>query len=310
MNVISRYTVSFLLAIICWMSSYSQQLPQYSQFMLNDFALNPAIAGKNADFWELKSNNRYQWVGITDAPRTYVLSLNGPVSNGKMGLGGTLFTDIVGPTRRIGLNFSYSYHLKINEIYKLNLGVSAGLLQYSVDGHKLILQDYSDLVLTNQYKSALLPDFGTGAYFYSKKLFLSFSVPQLFNAQVKFKDTEHSDLSRIRPHFYLFGGYRFNLQNDFELEPSLMVKWREPTPVKMDVGARIIYRNMLWIGSYFRTKDAVSAILGYLHKDQLWVAYSYDFTTTNLRNYSTGTHEIMLGLKFISPKQNPREISQ
>ena len=286
---------------------YAQQLPQYSQYMLNDFAMNPAIAGKSMDYWEMKSNNRYQWVGITDAPRTYVLSLNGPLANRKMGLGGTLFTDIVGPTRRLGINFSYAYSLKINETYKLNLGISAGVLQYSVDGHKLILQDYSDLVLTSQYKSALLPDFGTGAYLYSDKIFVSLSIPQLYNAQVKFKDTQHSDLSRIRPHFYLFGGYKIDLQNNFEIEPSIMLKWRDPTPMKIDLGLRAVYRKIVWLGAYFRTRDAISAIVGYLHNDQLMVGYSFDFTTTRLRNYSTGTHEIMLGLKFNSPKENPRK---
>lgn len=284
----------------------AQQLPQYSQYILNDFALNPAIATKEKNHWEMKSNNRYQWVGITDAPRTYVLSLCGPLANRKMGLGGTLFTDIVGPTRRVGLNFSYAYELKVSEKYKLSLGISAGMLQYSVDGHKLILQDYSDVVLTNQYKSALLPDFGTGAYFYSEKLFVSLSVPQLYNAQVKFRDTEHSDLSRIRPHFYLFAGYKYTVNDEIQLEPSFMLKWRQPAPAKIDLGLRAIYKGMFWIGSYFRTKDAVSAMLGYIHNEQLMIGYSFDFTTTNLRNYSSGTHEIMLGLRFISPKTNPR----
>src|SRR6266550_1116049 len=107
----------------------AQQLPQYTQYMFNDFVMNPAIAGRN-NFWEAKSNNRYQWQGITDAPRTYILSLQGPFKNLKMGIGGNIFTDIVGPTRRTGFNMAYAYHIKLNSTYKLSFGINAGVLQY------------------------------------------------------------------------------------------------------------------------------------------------------------------------------------
>ena len=125
----------FLLLVFVASGVYAQQLPQYSQYMLNDFSMNPAIAGRN-NFWEAKSNNRYQWVGITDAPRTYVLTLQGPFKNLKMGIGGSIFTDIVGPTRRTGGNLAYAYHIKLNSTYKLSFGVNAGVLQYSIDGSK------------------------------------------------------------------------------------------------------------------------------------------------------------------------------
>src|ERR1035437_8806270 len=126
----------FLLLLFAATSAFAQQLPQYSQYMFNDFVMNPAIAGRS-NYWEANSNNRYQWVGITDAPRTYILSLQGPLKNKKMGLGGTIFTDIVGPTRRTGANLAYAYHVKLSTTYKLSFGVNAGVLQYSVDGSKI-----------------------------------------------------------------------------------------------------------------------------------------------------------------------------
>ncbi len=279
----------------------AQQLPQYTQYMLNDFVINPAIAGKN-NYYDCKSNNRYQWVGLTDAPRTYILSVNGPLQNRKMGLGGNIYTDIVGPTRRVGFQLAYAYHLKINETYKLSFGLSAGLLQYSVDGHKLTLHDNDDVVLTTVYRSKLVPDFGAGAYFYSDKLFVSLAVPQLWQSKVKYKNHEYTDDSKIKPHVYLLAGYKFYFNENYMLEPSVMLKYNNPTPLKIDAGLRFAYQDKIWIGAAFRTHDAITALVGYEYKKWLMIGYSYDITTTNLRNYSSGSHELMLGLKFIKPK--------
>jgi type IX secretion system PorP/SprF family membrane protein len=281
---------------------FAQQLPHYSQYLLNDFVINPAIAGKNKTFWDCRSNNRYQWKGITDAPRTYILSAHGPFKNKKMGIGGTLFTDITGPTRRVGLNFSYAYHLKINNEYQLNLGISAGILQYAVDGHKLILQDNTDMVMIAQYKNAIVPDFSAGAYLYSKKLFVSLSMPQFYRSTINIDGTESTGLSKLSPHYYFMSGYTFDINDDIQVEPSMLVKYVSPAPVKVDVSVRGIYKKMVWLGLSYRTKDALSVMLGYLHKNWMMVGYSFDYTTTRLRNYSSGTHEIVLGLRFSQPK--------
>jgi type IX secretion system PorP/SprF family membrane protein len=96
----------------------------------------------------------------------------------------------------------------------------------------------------------------------------------------------------------LNGAYLFDLTEDFTIEPSFLFKYEIPAPPKIDVGLRVIYRDMLWLGSAYRHRDAVSAIIGYMYEDYLLIGYSYDFTTTDLKNYSTGTHELMLGLRF------------
>jgi type IX secretion system PorP/SprF family membrane protein len=298
----------FLIVItIGKMQIVAQQLPQHTQYLLNDFVINPAIAGKYKTFWDCRSNNRYQWKGITDAPRTYILSAHGPFKNKKMGIGGTLFTDITGPTRRVGLNFSYAYHLKINNEYQLNLGISAGILQYAVDGHKLILQDNTDMVMIAQYKNAIVPDFSAGAYLYSKKLFVSLSMPQFYRSTINIDGTESTGLSKLSPHYYFMSGYTFDINDDIQVEPSMLVKYVSPAPVKVDVSVRGIYKKMVWLGLSYRTKDALSVMLGYLHKNWMMVGYSFDYTTTRLRNYSSGTHEIVLGLRFSAPKKTEAE---
>lgn len=284
----------------------AQQLPQYTQYMLNDFPMNPAIAGRS-DYWEAKSNNRYQWQGITDAPRTYILSMQGPFKNLKMGIGGTLFTDIVGPTRRTGFNLAYAYHLKINSEYKLSMGLNAGILQFAVDGSKIYPHDVGDPILSPNYQSALAPDLGAGLYFYSDKLYVSVAFAQIYQANLKFFTYQQSKNSNLAIHMYSLAGYKWWINEDFMLEPAVMIKMVDPVqykiPVKAELGLRFSYQNKVWIGANYRTKDAVTAMVGYMFNNWLMFGYSYDYTTTNLRKYNSGTHEVMLGLRFSPPKK-------
>ncbi|MBL0046867.1 MAG: type IX secretion system membrane protein PorP/SprF [Bacteroidetes bacterium] len=278
----------------------AQQVPLYTQYMLNEYIVNPAAGGKN-DFFEAKSNNRYQWKGITDAPRTYILSVNGPLRSRKVGLGGYLFTDITGPTRRTGIYASYAYHLKINEQVKLGLGLSAGLLQFTVDGSKIKLHDDADVALDNSLQSVILPDFGFGLNLYSKQFTLGFSAPQLVQNKLDLYESTNSIASKLEDHYFINGAYRIRPTEDFEIEPSFMVKVLKPVPTQIDAGLKVMYKEMIWIGGAYRSKDAYSAMLGLCIQKHLTFAYAHDFTFSNLKNYSSGTHEILVGLKFIKP---------
>lgn len=293
-----KYSIVVVLLVVVQQLS-AQQLPQYSNYMINEYAMNPAVGGSNP-YFEGKSNNRYQWIGITDAPRTYILSVNGPTKSLKMGLGGQIFTDIVGPTRRTGLYLSYAYHFKVTENVKVSLGINAGILQFMVDGSKITLHDPADDVISNGLQSVILPDFGAGIYVYSKdhKWYAGASVPQIAQNKIRFFDYQTSTLSKLATHFYVTGGYKFNLGEDFTLEPSTCIKYVKPAPLQFDIGLRAIYKDKIWLGGAFRYLDAVSAMVGYTMQENITFAYSYDFTTTNIRKYSTGTHELMIGIKF------------
>lgn len=291
-----RKRIHLLLALLLVVLVKAQQLPQYTQYMFNDFAFNPAVAGKN-EYADVRSNNRYQWVGITDAPRTYVLTVHGPMKFQNMGLGMNLFTDIVGPTRRIGLNFSYAYHIKINEETKVALGLSAGILQWGIDGHKLQLHDVGDDNLLTQYQTVYVPDFGGGVLLHNKKYYLGISVPQLYQSKINlYPGVENK--GKLVTHFNINGAYTFDLDDEFQIEPSFLVKYVTPAPVKVDFGVRGIYKEQVWLGVAYRHHDAVTALVGYMYKNYLIIGYSYDFSTTNIRKYSSGTHEVMLGLRF------------
>ena len=277
----------------------AQQLPHYSNYMLNSYVMNPAVAGSN-EYFEGMSNNRYQWVGITDAPRTYILSVNGPTKFANVGVGGTVYSDIVGPTRRTGFSLSYAYHLKLTSNIKLSMGLSAGLLQFMVDGSKITLSDPNDVALSNGLQSVLIPDFGAGVYAYptSKKWYAGISIPQVMQNRIKFFDYATSKSNKLATHFYGIGGYKFDINEDFKIEPSICLKYAKPTPLQFDLGVRVFYKEKVWLGAAFRVKDAVSVMVGYNLKENITFAYAYDFTTSNIKKYSNGSHELVIGIRF------------
>lgn len=294
-----------IISLTCVLGSLvglAQQLPQYTQYFLNDFTINPAVAGTK-DAWLAQSNNRFQWVGITDAPRTYVLSLHGPIRNMNMGVGGYVYTDVTGPTRRTGANASYSYHVKITEDIKLGLGITFGATQFSVDGSQIDLKDPSDVALSNTNQQVLLPDGGAGFHLYSDEFWVGFSAPQLLNNKVQFFDDYDETTARLARHFFFTAGYNFEVIDDLVVQPSVFVKYIDPLPVQFDATVRAIYREMVWVGFSYRMDDAVGFMMGYTFNDNLMFGYSYDMSTSGIQDYNTGSHELMLGIKFGQPAQ-------
>lgn len=289
----------FLLLLIAGSSLHglrAQQLPQFSQYNSLDHLYDPAVAGSRPWF-EIRSAHRNQWVGIQDAPRTFVLSAITPLGK-NMGLGGHIFTDNVGPSRRTGMQVSYAYHLKVNDKIKLGLGLSFGMLQFLIDGSKIQFHDADEPLMDDQLRGSLMPDATFGVYLYHEKWWFGATAPQLLRNRVWFYDENDQSLSHLAAHYYAMGGYRIPIGADLKLEPSFLLKYVDPVPPKVDLTATLRYRDMVWIGATYRTADAVSLMVGYWMKKTFQVGYSYDFTTTGLRNYTTGTHEVMLAVTF------------
>jgi type IX secretion system PorP/SprF family membrane protein len=302
-NLLLMRKILSALLLLCSLTAFSQQMPHFSQYFLNDFAINPAVAGSRG-FLEIQSNHRSQWVGITDAPRTFTLSCNSPIAYDKMGLGGLVFSDIVGPTRRIGINGSYAYHLNITEQTKLSMGLSAGILHFAIDGSKISLRDQGDNYFSNGIQSVVVPDFGFGLYLYNDNYFIGASAPQLNQSKLKFFANTESR-AKLEDHYYISGSYKFPMGESFHFQPLFIVKYITPTPVQFDVTARVIFQEKIWIGTTWRSRDAISGMLGFIYQENLLFGYSYDYTISGLQNYSSGTHEIMLGLRFGSIKTSP-----
>ena len=191
----------------------AQQLPQYSQYILNKYVINPATAGTENHYIG-QSNYRTQWDGIKDAPRTYILGVNGPLQEGKMGIGGYMFTDITGPTRRNGINLSYSYHLKLTENLKLSMALNAGILEYSVDGSEITFENPDD-VASQSLERNVLPDAGFSIYLYGNNFFFGASAPQLIQNQINFEKSIGNQTGRLANHYFAMGGYTHAINSKF-----------------------------------------------------------------------------------------------
>lgn len=300
MKRIVRYFWSVFVFCISYAAIYAQQLPQFSQFLFNSYAVNSGFSVVQP-YWEARTNHRYQWEGITDGPRTYTLSIYGPNRKMNMGFGVLLFTDFTGPTRRSGLQASYTYQIKFSEEWRLAFSLQAGILQFMIDGSKITLRDENDPIITNGVQSTVVPDFGAGFLLHKNdQFYLGVNVPQVVRNKIKFFKQGENPIGRLERHLYGIVGYKLNISDDFSVEPNGMIKYVEPVDLQWEPGIRIIYKKEYWIGGSYRSQDAVAVYFGFWIKQAILVGYSYDFTYSNIKNYSTGTHELMLGIKFLN----------
>ena len=168
-------------------------------------------------------------------------------------LEGTLFTDITGPTRRSGFSMSYSYHIKLTPDIKLSLSVNAGILQYGVDGSEITF-DRPDNIGSTFIENNLVPDAGFSFYLYHKDFFFGGSAPQLIRNEITFEESVGVQQGRLENHFFLMGGYRAEIAEKFELEPSFLLKYINPVPLQYEVTLRGALRQKLLVGTFVQTR--------------------------------------------------------
>ena len=289
-----------LIAIIALVSGTlsAQPLGQFSQFFMNKYVINPAVGG-TSHYFDVKSSYRYQWVGIDNAPRTFVLSMQGPLNErNNMGIGGYVYSDVTGPTRRTGFKISYAYNFKVSDEIKLSFGLSGGLMQFSVDGSDMELADNNDVALGNTLTSAYTPDAAFGIYLYHDNWYVSVSIPQLIGTEMKFLDNHTNSLNKLQNHYYFNAGYTFNIGDNWGIEPMVQLKYIPPLDPQIDGGLRVIYNEMLFLGGTYRTESGATVFAGLQVAENFTLSYSYDIITTEIGRVSSGSHELLLGLKF------------
>lgn len=292
-KLIPILTIAFFLSL----ASQGQQLPHFTQYLLNDYVTNPAMGGTNP-FFKAQSNHRYQWSGINDAPRTYVFSIHGPIVHQKMGLGAYVFTDFTGPTRRSGFQASYSYILNVTDDIRLSYGLSGGVLQFLVDGGKVNLANLNDIVLSNSTQSVVVPDLGAGLYLYHDDWFVSLSAPQLVGSKLQFFENFEETQARLSRHYFASAGYSFHITDDIDVQPSFFMKFVDPTPLQIDGTIRAIYQDKIWFGLSYRSEDAAGALIGMDFLGNFSLGYSYDLPINGISRVSSGSHELMVSFKF------------
>lgn len=302
-----NFIIIFVLASCFFVAAQAQQIHQLTQYMTNDFAFNPAVAGSQDNFVS-KFGYRKQWTGLEGAPSTGILSIHGNLSEKRaVGLGAMFYSDVTGPTRRNGVQLAYAYHLPLslefeNETY-LGFGIAGALTQYTLRFTDLVLADAGDPTIGSTDQNKMGGDAHLGIYVSNPKYWAGIAINQLFASKFTFEGSVEN--IRNARHAYLTGGYNFTINEMFTLSPGTIVKMVRGSKPQAELNLRFAYDKQYWAGLAYRTEDAVSILLGIDLRQGFNLTYSYDITTSALNQVSNGAHEITVGYNFKVPKVIP-----
>jgi type IX secretion system PorP/SprF family membrane protein len=285
----------FTLILTCF-TGFAQQDAQFTQYMYNTININPAYAGSRG-VMSVFGLHRTQWVGFDGAPTTNAFSLNTPINNSNIGIGLSVVSDKIGPIKDNTLSADVSYTIPTSETYKLSFGIKASANMFNLDTSLLNPANANDPNLQN-FNNEISPNFGAGIYLHSDKLYLGVSVPN-FLQDSKYNDNAVA-VFQERMNFYFIGGYVFDLSQSVKFKPAILTKAVTGAPLQVDTSANFLFFDKLMLGGAYRWSAAFSAMAGFQITDGLFIGYSYDMETTELKNYNSGSHEVFLRFELFS----------
>jgi type IX secretion system PorP/SprF family membrane protein len=292
-----------------------QQLPMYTQYLQNGFMVNPAMAGHDG-YTSFNTTARQQWLGFKDAPRTYSASWQTrllkksykiknkaisrgnklvPSTRGRVGLGAYVLNDVNANVARTGVSFTYAYHIIMNN-QQLSFGLAAKAFQYRLYKDALSFGEDGDPVLNDLNPVGYSPDADVGVLFRSHDYFVGFSVSNLLETSVLIGANKLPGYGTDR-HYWLMGGYKFELDQDFALEPGLMLRTPENWIPMADLSLRLYYMDLFWGGISYRTNKSIIALVG-VRIESLFFGYSFDLALSEIGHFNYGSHEITLSVKL------------
>lgn len=318
-----------LLMLFVVTNTFAQQRPYYTQYILNNYIINPAVAGIE-NYTDIKVSHRAQWVGLQGAPVTTYLTIHAPLKKSAYderenptsfhregsnprgqaywlnyqkpephhGVGFTILNDKTGPLNRFAAYGSYAYHVGLSNNANLSFGISAGITQMSIDNSKVDFGNTTvdPAVNVSSTLNTIKPDISAGLWLYSKNYFAGISVQQIVPQNIVFSGTAvQVDNARLIPHIFLQAGMRLYLSEDVTLLPSVMARYINPLPLGVDVNAKLQYQDLIWVGGTYRYQDGFAGMIGINLSNSINIGYSYDINTSNLRAVSNGSHEILIG---------------
>lgn len=311
----------FIVLLLCFFKIQAQQRPQYSQYMLNNYLLNPAVAG-TADHIDLRAGYRSQWMGFKDSqtgnsigPRSFYMSATGSLgayhgpnkgrhrndSKKHHGIGLLAVNDVTGPTARTSVYGSYALNMGISRTFRVSVGAFLGFQQWRLDADKL---NYRNPAETGSVpapaigsSSRIVPDGSLGIWVYDKNLYVGASMHQIFQSKSSFNDYI-AGIEKLSNHYFFTAGYKFEITKEFAIIPSMLVKMVSPSPLSFDINTKVRYKDMLWAGLSYRSDNSIVSLVGVSIKNMVDIGYSYDHTTSAIGKFDTGSHEIMVGLKI------------
>jgi type IX secretion system PorP/SprF family membrane protein len=291
-----------------------QQMPVYSQYTFNGFLLNPAVAGSEG-YTAINMTSREQWVGIDGAPSTNCISIQTrimkrnfietnssikkrylrPLRSGKVGLGAYIYRDHIGLSDQTGIQLTYAYHIS-RATSQFSMGLTLSVFQYKLNTSEMKLPDATDKLIDNEPMSMVIPDASVGVYYTNQGMFVGFSAFNLTQASVMFGNYSNNQF-RLKRQYNLIGGFKYDLNTIYTLEPSVYFKVSEQWRPQSDVMLKLICDRKFWIGLGYRYGNTLIGTVG-IKVNKFFVGYSYDYSATSLSYYSYGTHELMVALKL------------
>jgi type IX secretion system PorP/SprF family membrane protein len=299
LNITSKLT-SVMLFVLTTLGvineSIAQQDSQYTMYMYNTANINPAYAGSRETLTAFLLH-RSQWMGLDGAPITNSFAVNAPLGDSNFGWGISFVNDQLGPTSENEVSLDLAYFIQISDNFKLSLGLKGTANLFKLDVTELDIYDPLDPQFQNM-NTEFSPNVGSGLYLFSDKAYLGFSVPNLFETY-NYNDND-TQINKEKMHFYLIGGYVFDLSDNLKFKPAFLSKAVEGSPLQTDITGNFLIHDKLTLGISYRWDASVSGLAGFQISESWFIGYGYDMETTELANYNSGSHEIFLRYEFFN----------
>lgn len=281
-------------------TSYAQHSPVFSQYMVNGMAISPAYTGSR-EALAASLIYRQQWIGIEGAPSTQTFSIHSALKK-HTGLGLLLFNDKIGVTRKMGASINYAYRLLMGKS-RLAFGVSGQYISTSSKWSQVYTGETTDPVFQNDDPTWYSPNAGAGIYFYNPKLYAGLSVPEFLTNEYNRNEFRKDNLN-----IYYTMGFISRLSKDVVLKPSTLIKYRQASPVQVDLNLNLYLKDLVELGISWRSGDAIVGLVQVNLNPQFKIGYSYDHSISALKKFNSGSHEFMLHyeFKYKSNAINPR----
>lgn len=277
----------------------AQQVPQFTQYMYNTISFNPAYAGSR-EIMVINVLNRNQWAGIHGAPITQTLSAHTSIPNTNFGVGLSIIKDELGYEKTTYGYADVSYTIRLNkyDAYKLAFGLKFGASKYDLDQNLLNDGFNSSDPFLDMVNFNWSPNIGAGIYFRGESFYLGVSSPKLINYENS--NMEYVSLDRVS--YFFNGGYLLDLNSNLKFKPTFLVKYTNGAPMSLDLSTLFYINEKLWLGGSYRLFDSFGAIINFKVFDGLSFGYAYDYITSDLTAFSSGSHEFMINYEFVFPK--------
>ena len=280
----------------------AQQDPQYTQYMYNMSVINPAYAGSK----ESMSGGllyRKQWVQIEDAPSTGTFFLHSPVGK-NVGLGFSAINDQIGPVTETNLYGDFSYTLNLGGEHRLAFGLKGGMTLHKVDYNKITgLPNPDDPAFSGGPSSSFF-NIGSGLFYYTNKYYVALSVPNMIKST--YLNVDSTNYGSEELHYFLTGGYVFDINPNLKFKPFAMIKSSFKAPVSFDISTNFLMYNKLELGATYRYQDSFGGMVNFSVTPSLRVGYAYDHITSDLKTTAFASHEVILLFDLNFPKKVSR----